>query len=129
MSIHVEIVTPSQVAYAGDCEMASAPGLLGEFGVLDMHAQTLAVTTAGVVTMAQGGTTTKFVVGPGFAEVGPDRVTLLVDLCEPAAGVDKAQAQKDLDDAFAALKEHSADSEAGAQARKAADLAMARLAV
>jgi len=129
MSIHVEIVTPSQVAYAGDCEMASAPGLLGEFGVLDMHAQTLAVTTAGVVTMAQGGTTTKFVVGPGFAEVGPDRVTLLVDLCEPATGVDKAQAQKDLDDAFAALKEHSADSEAGAQARKAADLAMARLAV
>ena len=59
MSIHVEIVTPSEVAYEGDCEMASAPGLLGEFGVLDMHAQTLAVTTAGVVTMAQGGSTAK----------------------------------------------------------------------
>ena len=129
MSIHVEIVTPSEVAYEGDCEMASAPGLLGEFGVLDMHAQTLAVTIAGVVTMTQGGNTTTFVVGPGFAEVGPDRVTLLVDQCEPAGTVDKAQAQKDLDEAFAALKQYSADSDEGMQARKAADLAMARLAV
>ena len=129
MSIHVEIVTPSEIAYEGDCEMASAPGLMGEFGVLDMHAQTLAVTSAGVVSMTISGTTTKFVVGPGFAEVGPDRVTLLVDQCEPSDGVDKGQAQKDLDEAFAALKVHSADSEEGMQARKNADLAMARLAV
>ena len=129
MTIHVEIVTPSEVAYEGNCEIASAPGLLGEFGVLDMHAQTLAVTTAGVVTMEQSGTTTQFVVGPGFAEVGPDRVTLLVERCEPAHAVDKAQAQKDLDEAFASLKQYSADSDEGIQARKAADLAMARLAV
>ena len=129
MSIHLEIVTPSKIAYEGDCEVASAPGLMGEFGVLDMHAQTLAVTIAGVVSMTSGAQTTKFVVGPGFAEVGPDRVTLLVDQCEPAEGVDKAQAQKDLDAAFADLKRYSADSEEGIQARKQADLAMARLAV
>ena len=129
MSIHVEIVTPSEVAYEGDCEMASAPGLMGEFGVLDMHAQTLAVTNAGVVTMTSGGAVTKVVVGPGFAEVGPDQVTLLVDRCEPSDGIDKAQAQKDLDEAFASLKIHSADSEEGVQARKKADLAMARLSV
>ena len=129
MSIHVEIVTPSEIAYEGDCEMASAPGFMGEFGVLDLHAQTLAVTNAGVVTMASGGAVTKLVVGPGFAEVGPDRVTLLVDRCEPSEGIDKVQAQKDLDEAFASLKIHSADSEEGMQARKNADLAMARLSV
>ena len=129
MSIHVEIVTPSEIAYEGDCEMASAPGLMGEFGVLDLHAQTLAVTNAGVVTMTSGGEVTKVVVGPGFAEVGPDRVTLLVDQCEPSDGIDKVQAQKDLDEAFASLKIHSADSEEGMQARKNADLAMARLSV
>ena len=129
MSIHVEIVTPSQIAYSGDCSTATAPGLLGEFGVLDMHAQTLAVTIAGVVSMELGGAVTQFVVGPGFAEVGPDRATLLVDHCEPADGVDKAAAQVDLDAAFAAFKIHSADSDEGMQARKQADLAMARLAV
>jgi len=127
MSIHVEIVTPSEVAYEGDCEMASAPGLLGEFGVLDFHAQTLAVTEAGVVTMKNGDDVTKLVVGPGFAEVGADRMTLLVDSCEPAGTVDKAQAKRDLDAAFAELKQYDAESEEGLQARKAADLAQARL--
>ena len=127
MSIHVEIVTPSEVAFEGDCEMASAPGLLGEFGVLDFHAQTLAVTEAGVVTMKNGDDVTKLVVGPGSAEVGADRMTMLVDSCEPAGTVDKADAKRDLDAAFAELKQYDAESEEGLQARKAADLAQARL--
>ena len=127
MSIHVEIVTPSAVAHQGDCEMVSAPGLMGEFGVLDMHAQTLAVTQAGVVTMHSGGQVTKFVVGPGFAEVGPDRLTLLVDQCESAEGIDKAAAQADLDSAFVELSQHNMDSEEGLQAQKRASLAQARL--
>ena len=127
MSIHVEIVTPSEIAHQGDCEMVSAPGLMGEFGVLDMHAQTLAVTQAGVVTMQSGGQVTKFVVGPGFAEVGPDRLTLLVDQCESAEGIDKTAAQADLDAAFAELAQQNTDSEAGILARKRAGLAQARL--
>jgi F-type H+-transporting ATPase subunit epsilon len=127
MSIHVEIVTPSAVAHEGDCEMAAAPGLMGEFGVLDFHAQTLAVTEAGVVTMKNGEDITQFVVGPGFAEVGPDRMTLLVDHCEAAGTVDKTEAKRQLDAAFAELKEHDSESEAGLQARKDADLARARL--
>jgi len=127
MSIHVEIVTPSEIAHKGDCEMVSAPGLMGEFGVLDMHAQTLAVTQAGVVAMQSGGQVTKFVVGPGFAEVGPDRLTLLVDQCESADGIDKAAAQTDLDAAYAELAELYMFSEEGLQARKRANLAQARL--
>ena len=127
MSIHVEIVTPSEIAHEGDCEMVSAPGLLGEFGVLDMHAQTLAVTQAGVVTMQSGDQVTKFVVGAGFAEVGPDRLTLLVDQCESAEGIDKAAAQADLDAAYTALHQNNMDSEEGILARKKADIAQARL--
>ena len=127
MSIHVEIVTPASVAYEGDCEMAAAPGQLGEFGVLDMHAQVLAVIDAGVVTLQAGSDITKFVVGPGFAEVGPDRMTLLVDLCESVDGVDKVAAKKELDEAFAALKGCDTGSEEGLRARRAAGLAQARL--
>lgn len=127
MSIHVEIVTPRAIAYEGDCDMAVAPGLLGEFGVLDQHAQTLAATDAGLVTLKTGSEVTEFVVGPGFAEVGADRVTLLVDLCEPAGTVDKAEAERQLEAAFEELKQHDAESEEGLQARKAAGLAQARL--
>jgi F-type H+-transporting ATPase subunit epsilon len=127
MSIHVEIVTPAAVAYEGDCDMAVAPGQLGEFGVLETHAQTLAVTDAGVVALHSGSDVTKFVVGPGFAEVGPDRITLLVDLCESADDVDKAEAAKQLNEAFAALKDSGTESEEGRRVRRAASLAQARL--
>ena len=129
MSIHVEIVTPSSIAHEGDCEMVSAPGLLGEFGVLDHHAQTLAVTQAGVVTMQTGDQVIKFVVGPGFAEVGAGRMTLLVDECESADGIDKAAAQSELDAAFAELATVNIDGEAGHQAQNKALLAQARLKV
>ena len=81
------------MAHTGEYDMVSAPGLLGEFGVLDMHAQTLAVTQAGVVTMQSGGEITKLVVGPGFAEVGADNSAMLVDQCESTEGIDKAAAQ------------------------------------
>ena len=127
MSIHVEIVTPKAVAFDGECEMAVAPGLMGEFGVLERHAQTLAVTESGVVSLSSGSDKTNFVVGPGFAEVGPDRITLLVDHCEPAGTVSKDDAKQELQDAFAQLKLVDAESEEGLQARKAAGLAQARL--
>lgn len=127
MSIHVEIVTPSSIAHEGDCEMVSAPGVLGEFGVLDQHAQTLAVTQAGVVTMQIGDQVTKFVVGPGFAEVGAGRMTLLVDQCETTDGIDKAEAQTDLDAAFAEMATLNTASDEGILAHKRALLAQARL--
>ena len=127
MSIQVEIVTPARIAYSGTCDTAAAPGLMGEFGVLEQHAQMLAVTQAGVVTMSSGDETTKLVVGPGFAEVGPERLTLLVDHCEDVDGIDKDQAKADLEAAYTELSKHEAGSEEGLRARKEADLAQARL--
>ena len=62
MSIHVEIVTPYEVAYEGDCGWRRTG--CSVVGVLDMHAQTLR-SPPRVSSPAQGGT--KFVVGPGFA--------------------------------------------------------------
>ncbi len=97
MPLTVEIVTPAKVAWMGEVAELQAPGVLGEFGVLPGHASMLSVTRAGVVALhgAKDGAS-RLVVGPGFAEVGPDRVTLLVDSCVAAASVDKAAAAEAL---------------------------------
>jgi F-type H+-transporting ATPase subunit epsilon len=129
MSLHLEIVTPSEIAFSGECVTVTAPGLLGEFGVLDGHAQTLAVTVAGVVRLQTASGELQFVVGPGFAEVGPGRLTLLVDLCEPGDAVDKAAAKAEIAAAYGVLKVKSSESEEGLSARRQVDLATARLAV
>mgnify|MGYP002641327613 CR=1 FL=1 len=95
--LNVEIVTPAKVAFQGTAGELQAPGLLGEFGVLPTHANMLAVTRAGVVTLHNAGGAQRLVVGAGFAEVGPGQVTLLVNSCEEAADVDKAAARVSLD--------------------------------
>ena len=128
MSLNVEIVTPYQIVFSGAVEQIQAPGVMGEFGVLEQHAAMLAVTSAGTVTLHTGGSTRSLVVGPGFAEIGPDQVTLLVDLCEDAETVDAKAAQVDLDAAFAELGQVDVMSDEGLLIQKRIDLAQARIA-
>ena len=100
MAINVEIVTPREVATKVVVNQVRAPGFLGEFGVLPGHAPFLSVLKPGVVTLSlTDGSTQILVVGGGFVEAGPDRLVVLTDACEPAAGVDKAAAAKALTEA------------------------------
>ena len=128
MSLTVEIVTPSEIVFSGAVDQIQAPGVMGEFGVLEQHAAMLAVTTAGTITLHTGSETRSLVVGPGFAEIGPDQVTLLVDLCEEAGTVDAKTAQADLDAAFSELGQVDVMSDEGILIQKRIDLAQARIA-
>ncbi len=140
MSLTVEIVTPSRKSFEGTAEQVQAPGWLGEMGVLPRHAAVLTLTRAGVVTLqgARGQLTVdkepmdvtgsrRLVVGPGFAEIGPDRVTLVVELCEDGQGVDKAAAAAALSKHEGEMAQVDGSSLAFRLAQKAADLARARL--
>lgn len=127
MPLAVEIVTPAAVAWKGEAEEVQAPGLLGEFDALPDHAAMLAVTRAGVVTVHAADGARRMVVGTGFAEVGPDQITLLVDLCEPAEDVDKEAAKAALTAAEDTLASADPSTDEWARARKEADLAAARL--
>ena len=72
--IRLEIVTPEKIAYDGEVDSVNAPGLLGEFGVLPQHRPMLNTSKSGVVSIVDGQSEDYLVVGPGFAEVGPDHV-------------------------------------------------------
>ena len=126
--LHVEIVTPGKVAWTGEALEVEVPGAKGEIGALDGHAPLLALTRAGVVRIAlEGGQTQAFVVGPGFAEVTPLGVTLLVDLVEAVGTVDVATATRDLDAAEKALAQSADGTEEWREAEYKAELARARL--
>lgn len=128
MSVTVEIVTPSAVVFTGTVDQIQAPGVLGEFGVLEQHAAMLAVTTAGTVSLHTADGVQRMVVGPGFAEIGSDQVTLLVDQCEDEGAVDSAAAKADLEEAFVALSKVDVMSDDGVLLQKRIDLAQARIA-
>ena len=129
MSIRVEIVTPQACPFSGEATEVRAPGFLGEFGVLPEHTPFLSVVRAGVVSIdtPEGGTV-RFVVGRGFAEAGPDHLTILAEFCELASEVDAAAARTLLAESEAALASVDPTSGAFRTAERNVDLARARLA-
>jgi F-type H+-transporting ATPase subunit epsilon len=82
MPLQVSIVTPRAVAWKGEADSVQAPGELGEFGVLPQHIPFLSTLRPGLVTVYRGGAVTRYKVGTGFAEAGPDRVVILTESCE-----------------------------------------------
>jgi len=127
MHLNVEIVTPEKSAWSGTADEVVLPAWEGQQGVYPEHDQLLALLRGGVCTVRNSEGERRWIVGRGFAEIGPDRVTLLTDSCDPVDGIDKAAAQKDLADAEAALAQCAAGSEAERLARITQELAQARL--
>lgn len=126
--LHVNIVTPEKSVFSGPATEIRVPGWLGEFDVLPGHDLFLSLVRGGLLTVSTGGVDQKFVVGRGFAEAGPEQVSVLVDSATPVAQADLTTAQADLDAAEATLATSAAGSAEWTQAEEAAELARARLA-
>jgi F-type H+-transporting ATPase subunit epsilon len=113
----LSLTTPRGAILDLDVEEVTAPGKLGEFGVLPGHVPLMSEIKPGVLVYRAKGAASSTLgvvaVGPGFLQVSPpkqadtahDRVLVLVDQALVAADVDKVEAQRDL---AAAEKEFAA---------------------
>ena len=100
----VSVVTPEGAAFDGDAEMLIVPGAAGEIGVLARHAPLVALLKAGSTRVHMGdGQVQEFATGPGFFQVLEDRAIALVDDAVTADKIDKAAAQRQLEEAQAEL--------------------------
>jgi F-type H+-transporting ATPase subunit epsilon len=98
------LTTPRGALVDIDVEEVTAPGALGEFGVLPGHVPLMSAIKPGVLVYRGRERSGVVAVGPGFLQVAPpaqadtahDKVLVLVDQAVPASGVDKAAAQHDL---------------------------------
>lgn len=100
----VSVVTPEGAAFDGDAEMLIVPGAAGEIGVLARHAPLVALLKAGSTRVHTGdGQVQEFATGPGFFQVLEDRAIALVDDAVTADKIDKAAAQRQLEEAQAEL--------------------------
>jgi F-type H+-transporting ATPase subunit epsilon len=91
--ILLEIVTPERTIMSEMVDVAVAPGELGEFGVLVHHTPFLAKLRVGELRFRVGNTTRFVTTMGGYAEVLPDRVTVLTSAAEEAADVDVIRAR------------------------------------
>lgn len=86
-TFHFDLATPQSLVFSGEVEHVVVPGSEGEFGVLPGHAPLVAMLKPGIVRILGPNEQRIMVVG-GFAEVGPDGLTVLADLAMPVEEAD-----------------------------------------
>ncbi len=122
--IEFELVSPERLAFSEPVEMVVVPGGEGDFGVLPGHAPMISTVRPGVISIYEGGAVRQriFVAG-GFAEVTPERCTVLADSALPLDEIDRAALERRI----ASLGEEVADAVSDQErARRQAELDTAR---
>jgi F-type H+-transporting ATPase subunit epsilon len=89
----LEIVTPERSILRESVDEVEIPGADGYFGVLPGHAPLLASLQVGQLWYRKGSEVFYLSVAFGFAEVLPDRVTVLAQIAERAEEIDIERAQ------------------------------------
>ena len=107
--LHLEIVTPSRRVVEVEVDEVRLPGALGEMGVLPGHIPLLTALAAGPLTYYEGSAVTRYAVQGGFAEVLPDRVTILATVAKTADDIDLVEAKTSLEEAQGKLKDATAE--------------------
>ncbi len=104
-SVELQIVTPDRAIVKEQVEEVEIPGINGYFGVLPGHTPMLAELSVGELWYRKGQEKTYLAIAYGFAEVLPERVTILAQLAERAEEIEaeraeaaRARASKRLDD-------------------------------
>ena len=97
--VSFELVSPERLLVSRGVEMVVVPGEEGDFGVLPRHAPMISKVRPGVIRIYEGGQVEDsiFVAG-GFAEVTPQRCTVLAEEAVPVAEIDRAAAEQQVKD-------------------------------
>ena len=90
--IDLQIVTPDRLIVREAVDEVEIPGSEGYFGVLPGHTPLLASLAVGELWYRKGQDKTYLSIAFGFAEVLPDRVTILARLAERAEDIDVERA-------------------------------------
>ena len=122
--VNFRLVMPERELLATEADMVVVPGSEGDFGVLHGHAPLISTVRPGVLEVFQGNKAEqRFLVVGGFAEVTPERCTVLADEAVPFESVTAEQLAERERVAERVLAEATTDAEK-ATARK--DLAVAK---
>ena len=127
--VEFELVSPERLLVSESVEMVVLPGAEGDFGVLPGHAATVSSIRPGLLAVYDNGAvTSRIFVSGGFAEVTPERCTLLADSAVPLDEMNRADIEKSISDLKDDIVAARDDAEREA-AEKALTIAQAKIAV
>lgn len=127
--LRLEMVTPYKHVLSEEVTEVTAPGAIGEFGILPGHTPMLTTLRIGELTYRQGSAVYHVAVNWGFVEVENDTVTVLVETAEPADDIDLERAKAALGRAEEALKQLAPEDKQFAVMQAALERALVRIQV
>ncbi|MGH9509405.1 MAG: F0F1 ATP synthase subunit epsilon [Terriglobales bacterium] len=122
----LEVVTPDKLVVDDSAEELQLPGKKGYLGILPGHAPLITELDVGELTYSRNGLTTRLCLAWGFAEVLPDKVTILAETAERAEEIDVARAERARERAEERLKKLEPSTDLP-RAQSALQRALARL--
>jgi F-type H+-transporting ATPase subunit epsilon len=102
--VQFELVSPEKLLLAEPVDMVVVPGGEGNFGVLPGHALLISTVRPGVIDVYDGNRVSERIfVSGGFAEVTPERCTVLADEAVPLSSLDRGEIEASIKAAEATL--------------------------
>jgi F-type H+-transporting ATPase subunit epsilon len=125
--LQLEIVTPEAKTFSEEVDMVVLPGAEGELGILPLHVPLMTRLLPGEIRITQGQKQVELVVGNGFVEVMPDKVSILTDMAMSDTEIDEQAAEEAIKRAQTALQNKSLDTEEVAEIESALARSLAQL--
>lgn len=124
--IQFELVSPERLLLSRPVDMVVVPGTEGDFGAMESHAPFISSLRPGVIAVYENGQVTdRLFVAGGFAEVTPERCTVLAERALPVSELNRERIDSELRDARDDLVEAKDDHDrADAERRVAVGEAM-----
>ena len=102
MPVALEVVSPEKLLLSRDVDMVVIPAAEGDMGVLPNHAPMIVLLRGGTIAITEGGRVTdRLFVSGGFAEITPERCTVLADEAIPVGELKADEGQRRLAEAQA----------------------------
>lgn len=112
MSFKLNIVEPDGVFYEGEIDMLEFNTTEGEIGVLPGHIPMTVIIKPGIMTIYETGKEEKrAAIHAGFAEILPDKVTILAEIAEWPEEIDVARAEAAMERAQARIQEKASGTD------------------
>ena len=126
--ISLRVVTPSRLVLEEQVDELTAPGPLGQLGILPDHAALMTTLDIGQLSYKQSGSTSVIALTGGYAEVLDNVVTVLANAAEFPHEIDTDRAEDARSKAERTLiQSHRHSEEEVAQARASLRRALVRL--
>lgn len=112
--VEFELVSPEKLLLSEMVEMVVVPGADGDFGILPRHAPLISSLRTGVIAVYRQNRrdiSERIFVDGGFAEVTPERCTVLAEQAVPVGEIDRTSTEQQLKDAREDLSDATSEAE------------------